>query len=120
MVRPLALAALLGLGLAGCATPRVYPPRGLLFSQGTSPITTDFHGTTLGSRTGYRTLHQVLVPDVPIELVLGIGPLSAGSGDVAVATAAREAGISTVRFVECERLVVLGVYRRYTFIVHGD
>jgi hypothetical protein len=105
LVRCAQLAALLaGTSLfAGCVFAPVVPPRGILFNDQTSPLTTQGRA---GSKEGRASSHNVL-------FLLGWG----NSG----LNAAMENGdIQEVRHVDYRIQNYLLLYQRYTTIVRGE
>jgi hypothetical protein len=88
--------ALVGLLLAGC-----------LYVNIKTPLDTDLHKTTLGSKRGEASIHSIL------WLVAW--------GDAGTAAAARNGGLTTIQHMDTQIFsVLLGLYTRTTTIVYGD
>ncbi|MBN1476839.1 hypothetical protein JXA47_08800 [Candidatus Sumerlaeota bacterium] len=91
----------------------VKPPPGLLFTNVTAPLTTDYRETeAFPSR---RAVHEETHYFWDVILT----GLSFGWGEVDVPQIAQEHGITTVAYAEYELLSILGVYARYRVHVYG-
>jgi hypothetical protein len=99
----LAAALLIGAMLAGCAMAPVIPPRGILFTDQKAPL---FGGHEVGSKEGCASAYCVL--------------FLVGWGDSSITAAACNANISQIKMMNYEMFSILGLYQRYTTIVHGD
>ena len=103
----LMLALLCSLPLvAGCLVAPVIPPLGALYTDMSAPLDNDLQGQALGSKKGTGETTSIL------------GMVT--WGDASVATAAEQAGILKVNHVDYDFLNILGVYQRFTVVVHGD
>jgi len=100
-----ALCALI-LPLAGCLTAPVMPPPGMVYTDYKAPLDHNLEGNPVGSRSGSAETMSIL----------GLVAL----GDASVATAARNGGVSRVHHADYEYFNVLGIYQKYTTIVHGE
>ena len=100
-VATLALSA----GCAGFGAP-VVPPTGLVYTSIRAPIDIDSDQTQLGTKRGESSSQSVL----------GI----AAWGDASTRAAAENGGITTIRHADYEFYTVLGLYSKFTTIVHGD
>jgi hypothetical protein len=100
---------------AACSTVQapVRPPVGWLFTQFSAPIDTNFSATPVGSKVGSADTHYIYIPiqNLPLELAFG---------DAAVERAARDAGITTIHYVDYEYVRILGIYQLVTVKVSGD
>ena len=105
LVSAVSLSALLAsLGCAMTSAP-VIPPAALVQTY-KAPLDIDNDQTQLGSKSGKSETFNVL------------GVVSWGDGSTRAA--AQNGGISTIRSADYEFFSVLGIYSRYTTIVHGD
>ena len=97
----------------GCALYRtpVIPPQGFLFSQYSAPLTIDFDKTQTGARVGKASTLWIREP------FLGT---SYAWEDASISAAARNGGIKKVYYADYEWLQVLGLFGRFTVVVHGD
>jgi hypothetical protein len=83
----------------------VVPPPGLLYQSYEAPLS--LHGLQKpGSKRGTASTQNIL------------GLFS--WGDASVHTAAMQGGIQTIQHADYEFYSVLGIYSRYTTVVHGD
>ena len=103
-----------------CATVQapVEPPVGFLYHRVSAPIDTNFTATPVGSKVGsadtyylYFPLNYVSASPIPIELAFG---------DAAIERAAKDAGITTIHYVDYEYIRILGIYQMVTVKVSGD
>lgn len=89
--------------LAGCVFAPVAPPRGLLFTNQTSPL---FPGGRPGSLEGRASSHSVL--------------FLVAWGNSGLDRAMTNGGIREVRHTDYQIVNYLLVYQRYTTIVKGE
>jgi hypothetical protein len=114
-------ALLLGAALvcaAGCRTQLyiapVRPPPGLLFTQHTVPLTTDFNRTPVSAtKTGSAEAFFILIPTPWV-------PLDFAFGDASVAKAVKDGGLTEVHFAESTYTQVLGIFGNYEVRVYGE
>lgn len=101
------LAALLGVS-TGCAfySAPVVPPVAGVFSNIEAPLDVDMDPTELGTKVGRSSASNIL------SLI--------SFGDASIAGAAQRGGIQTIRHADYEYFNILGVYQRFTTVVHGD
>jgi hypothetical protein len=88
----------------------VQPPRGLFLTQYAAPVTTEFQETPVGGKRGQAVSHYInplIFPDI-------------AWGDASIQTAALDAGIKEVHYVDYELLDVLGIYAKMTINVYGE
>jgi hypothetical protein len=96
--------------LAGCS--RSGPGR--LYSNVTLPYSTDFNNTPVAAKHCILKDHRIREP------VSGYGVSVEWSTDQ-IQSAAREAGISTIRYIDIQTIsFVLGIYTRRKLIIYGD
>lgn len=116
LLRLTALSALVvfATGCAGAAwSAPVRPPRGLLYTHYKAPITAEFNETSVAaSRTGIASTLYVRDP-----IITGQG---FAWDDASVQTAANQAGITKIHYVDYEMLEVLTVFGQFTVTVHGE
>lgn len=97
-------------GLVGCAPFRapVVPPQGLVFSNTSAPLSTEFNQSTpASSRQGTASANSVL------GLVAW--------GDASANTAAANGGLTTINYADYKVLTILfGVYSQFTVVAHGN
>lgn len=106
--RQLVLLAALALVLGGCA------PRGVLFTQVTTPHMLDFDRTATGERRCVIDDHRIK------DVVTGSG-VSVEWTETAIRRAAESCGITVLHHTDAELFSVLfGVYERRRLIVYGD
>ena len=80
---------------------------GCLYSHVTTPLDTNLDQTVLGHKVGKSSLHCVL--------------WLFAWGDMSVAAAARQGGISILHHMDIEtRMILFGLYTRQSIIVYGD
>ena len=99
---------------AGCAawhTP-VVPPRGLLYTDYSAPLTMAFDDTPVGGKTGTASTFFLGVPFVFRRAFAW--------DDASVQKAAEAGGLSRVDYADYHILSVLGVFGKFTIIAHGD
>jgi hypothetical protein len=96
------------LALAGCA------PVGLLYSNTITPYSEEFHATPVGTKTCTVKENQIKEP------VTGYS-ISAAWTTSYLLQQAKQAGISDIDYIDKRTLSILnGLYKRETFIIHGD
>ena len=97
-------------GSAGCAPYRapVIPPQGIVFSNVSAPLSTEFNQSTpIAPKQGTATAHSVL------------GLIS--WGDASTHTAAKNGSLSTINYADYQVLSILfGVYSDFTVVAHGN
>lgn len=80
---------------------------GCLYSSVTTPLDTDLNQTVLGSKVGKSSLHCIL--------------WLFAWGDMSVAAAAKQGGITTLNHMDIQtRMILFGLYTRQSIIVYGD
>ena len=102
-----AVACCMIVAFAGCAfyDAPVKPPQGA-FTSIQAPVSTDFNeATQKGTQQGMSASHSVL------GLIAW--------GDASVDTAAENGNVSSINYVDYRFLSVLGIYTKYTTVVHG-
>ena len=96
--------------LAGCSL----SGPGRLYSNVTLPYSTDFNNTPMGGKSCILKDHQIKEP------VSGYG-VSVEWSTNQIQSAAREAGISTIRYIDVQTIsYVLGIYTRRQLIIYGE
>lgn len=83
----------------------VVPPQGMIYSNTSAPISTNFDSADLGSKKG----------EAYAEGVLGL----VAWGDASVHTAAKDGDLQVIEHVDYEMLNVLGIYTKFTTKVYG-
>lgn len=108
MKRTLAMAALAGAVLltSGCLVAPVRPPYGVIFTDYKAPLDHDGSGEPLGSKSGEASTSSILA------LV--------ATGDASIQAAAANGGVTNIHTLDYKYFNVLGVYQKYTTIVHGE
>jgi hypothetical protein len=96
--------ALLATGCAMASAP-VIPPVALVQNY-KAPLDIDYQETQLGTRQGSASTHSIL------------GLFAWGDGSTRAA--AQDGGVTTIRSADYEFFTVLGVYSKYTTVVHGE
>ena len=106
--------ALSCLSLSGCAIAYkapVKPPLGILYSNYTVPVTTDFDGTPATSpKVGKASSGYILIPlfgDFAFD-------------DAGIKKAAANGGINKIHYAEHEFYSVLGIFGTFCTIVYGE
>lgn len=117
------LAAVAGLSatffLGGCyagMNAPVIPPQGMLYSNVSAPLTTNFSETPTGAaitKTAKRNTRYFYVP-------FTYGLLSFGWDEAAVQKIAKEGGITDIAYAEYSALNILGIYAEFTITVYGN
>ena len=80
---------------------------GCLYSRVTTPLDTDLDQTVLGHKVGKSSLYCVL--------------WLFAWGDMSVAAAAKQGGLSTLNHMDMEtHMILFGLYTRQSIIVYGD
>jgi len=94
----------------GCAMPgyaQVRPPQAGILTEWKAPLSADNRGDVTASKVGRATVEQML--------------WIISQGDCSIETAAKNAGITNVKYVDYEIFDVLfGAYSKFTIVVHGD
>ena len=91
----------------GCYSTPVMPPAGWIVSNYKAPLSADNQGVEAGgAKEGMAT----------VECYLALVSI----GDCSIEEAVKEEGITDISYVDYEYFNVLGVYQRFTVIVHGD
>lgn len=109
MVRRLMVLATLALvlGVAGCAyRAPVVPPVGGLFSNYDAPLTTEYDGQMVASKTG----------EASSSSVLGLFAF----GDCSVQSAAKDGNLNSISYCDYSYFNVLGVFQTFTVKAHGE
>lgn len=91
--------------VAGCYSAPVMPPLGSAYTKVQAPLDVDYNKSAVGG-SGHATAQNVL------GLVTW--------GDCSAAAAAANGGISTIDGADYEFFTILGVYQKFTTIVHGN
>ncbi len=91
---------------AGIYTAPVKPGLGLMFARVTAPISTDYNGTPVSTKTGEATA----------ENVLGLIEY----GDCSAEAAAKAGGLTKIHYLDYRFENILGVYSKFTTIAHGE
>lgn len=94
------------LAFTGCFISPVIPPVGVIYHQSEVPVDIAYDNNGVGTKTGVAQS----------ESILGL----VAFGDARISTAAANGGISTIDHVDADLFNILGVYQRYTTIVHGQ
>jgi hypothetical protein len=92
--------------LTGCLTAPVMPPPGFVYTSYKAPLDYDSQQSPIGSRVG----------TAETKSILGL----VAWGDGSYRTAAENGKINTVHGADYEYFNVLGVYQKYTTILHGE
>lgn len=102
------------LAAPGCAyyEGAVKPPRALI-TWYKAPVTTDFDATPVGTKVGRASTRYIRIWNPWWNLDFAWS-------EADIAAAARNGGITTVTYVDHEYVSILGLYCKYTTIVHGD
>jgi hypothetical protein len=80
---------------------------GCLYSRFTTPLDTNLDQTVLGHKVGKSSLYSVL--------------WLFAWGDMSVAAAARQGGLSTLNHMDMEtHMILFGLYTRQSILVYGD
>jgi hypothetical protein len=90
----------------GCLVAPVVPPTGWVFTSYKAPLDYDQNNSAVGSRSGRSETFSIL------WLV--------ALGDASIKTAASNGSLTTITGADYEYFNVLGVYQKYTTIVHGE
>ena len=96
---------------AGCRVP-VAPPAGGLLTVYKAPLTTDFRGQTMSSRSGSASTLFLRDP-----FITG---LSVAWADASTTAAARNGGLSHVHYADYEMVRVLSVFGKFTVTAYGQ
>lgn len=108
MKKALSVAASIGAValLSGCLTAPVMPPPGMIYNEYQAPLDYTQENSSVGTKSGSAETMSIL----------GCVAL----GDASIKTAAKNGGITQVTGADYEYFNVLGVYQKYTTIVHGN
>jgi hypothetical protein len=109
MNRPILLAALLAVAcapLAGCLRAPVMPPAGLVVTAYSAPLDYAQERSPVSTKQGEASTFAVL----------GLLAL----GDASIQTAARQGGLTEIHGADYRYFSILGIYQRYTTVVHGE
>lgn len=90
--------------LIGCAAYAVSPVLGGLYTDVKAPITATSH--TGSSKVGTS------------EAVSILGIIA--TGDASIATAAKNAGITKISYIDYQAMSILGIYAKFTVYVYGE
>ena len=90
--------------LTGCAAMAISPVSGGLYTNARAPITATANPTY--SKVGTASCSSIL------GLI--------GTGDASIDAAMKNGGISKIHHVDYESKNILGIYAKYTVIVHGE
>ena len=99
----LALVGAVAAVLSGCYGTPVRPPVGNIYTDFRAPL---FGGSEIGSKSG----------SAEVECYVGL----IATGDCSFAAAARNGGITKITASDYAFFNVLGVYQRFTTVVHGE
>jgi hypothetical protein len=102
----LVLACCALLVLPSCLVAPVIPPQGSIYSDLSAPLDTDLDQADMGSKKGEASSKSIL------------GLIS--WGDASTSAAAKDGSITTVKHQDYRIFNVLGIFQRYTTVVHGD
>lgn len=109
------LAALVLLAACGTTTQSpVRPPFGLLFTDVSYPLTTDYADTPVGEKV--RNAREVRTQMIWDYLLTG---MSVGWGNADVGNLAQQHGISEVYYAEVRTQIILALYYRQELAVFG-
>ena len=93
-------------GCAGFLTAPVVPPTAVIYTDMKAPMDVDLNSTSPGSKSGSASTQNIL------------GLVS--WGDASVEAAAADGGIGTVNHADYQFFNILGIYSKFTTVVHGD
>lgn len=108
-----------GFGLSGCASysaAPVVPPQGWIYTNVSSPMTTDFNQTPVGPSLKMASASKTKYFYVPFTY----GILSFGWDDAEIRQIALDAGITDIAYVEHSRMMILGIYGEFGVHVYGN
>lgn len=99
--------------VTGCAMVKapVAPPAGMIFTNYSAPLSTNFQSTPKGSRVGTSEAMYFREPFLGTTWAWG---------DASIQTAARNAGLTQINYADYEFLQVLGIFSKFTVRVRGD
>ncbi len=89
--------------LAGCVFAPVVPPRGLLYTDQSSPL---FRGGGPGEKTGEASAHNIL--------------FLVGWGDASLNAAIEDGDLNSVSFADYRFVNYFIFYQKFTLILHGN
>lgn len=121
-IAALSLGLLVTAGCAGVPTPvapqmPVVPSVGFLFERYQAPLQTNMKGDKLGSKMGKSRVHHIREPIFTQAPLFTWGDTPQ---DMAIAQAAKNGGIKTIRHIDYERFSILSTYVEITVMVYGD
>ena len=88
--------------------------RGIIYTDVTYPLISNFNGTPVSEKVGIAQSDEVRIP-------LTRGSLNAAWSTRAIADAARQGGLTKVHYADERTLeILLGVWRRRTIQVYGE
>jgi hypothetical protein len=93
------------IGLTGCMVAPVVPPQGIVFTNFKAPLDLDQNQTPVSSKTGKAEVMNIL------NLF--------SWGDGSIQAAAKNGGIETIESADYEYFTILGLFHKYTTVVHG-
>lgn len=104
--------------VVGCVTPPitapVVPPPGVIFTQYTAPLMTDFEYTeTADARRGTASARYLMIPIVQ-------NWISFTWGDASIDAAARNGNLSAINSADYQYLSVLGIYAELKVMTYGE
>jgi len=104
----------LALGLMGCASYRtpVRPPTGLLMTELSAPLTTNFHRTPVCAKQGSVETTFFREP-----ILTG---LSFSWGEAGIREAAANGGLTTVEYADYHVTIVLGIFGKFKVTAYGQ
>ena len=102
------------IGVAGCAVCHapVVPPTGLLVTEISAPMTTDFHRTPVCAKQGSVETTFFREP-----ILTG---LSFSWGEAGIREAAANGGLTTVEYADYHVTMILGVFGKFRVIAYGQ
>ncbi len=104
----------LALGAVGCAAYRapVEPPIGLLVTELSAPLTTDFHRTPVCAKQGSVETTFFREP-----ILTG---LSFSWGEAGIREAAANGGLTSVEYADYHVTIVLGIFGKFKITAYGQ
>ena len=110
----LLLAVLVSIGGCGSLKTPLQPPGGFVYTRYKAPLSLDFDGTVLGSKTGSSSTRYFMIPFIYASFAWD-------EADVAHALmdAQYRGGITEVTHANYEYLNVLGIYAQFKVEAHG-
>ena len=92
--------------LTGCLTAPVMPPMGMIYNDYQAPLDYTQEESPVGTKSGMAETTSILG--------------CVAWGDASIKTAASNGGLTEVTGADYEYFNVLGVYQKYTTVVHGN